>query len=94
MNKDLGLHRLLAITKDCRPDMHEPDEQGLKAWVIGNHLDNAFGNQLVPDLLKKGSHEFVIFLERFDGEKIINEAFNLSSLIALARQAPKRPSEE
>lgn len=26
-----------------RPDWHEPDEQGITAYALGNHLDNAMG---------------------------------------------------
>jgi hypothetical protein len=90
MNNPLGLDRLLSITRDCRPDMHEPDEQGLKAHVVGDHLDNAFGNQIALEAITKGFQEFVIILERFDEGKIVIETFNLANLIALARQAPLR----
>ncbi len=33
--------QLLHATRGCRPDMHEPDEQGLRAQVRGRHFDNA-----------------------------------------------------
>lgn len=33
--------QLLAATRGCRPDMHEPDEQGLSAKVTGKAFDNA-----------------------------------------------------
>lgn len=87
MNRDLGLDRLLAITEGCRRDMHEPDEQGVKARIVGDHLDNAFGSQTAPELITTGGQEYVVILERFDGETIRYEAFNLANLIALARQA-------
>lgn len=32
---------LLEITEYCRPDMHEPDEQEIKAYVRGEYFDNA-----------------------------------------------------
>lgn len=79
------LARLLAITSDCRDDMHEPDEQSLKARVIGNHLDNAFGHSVIEDFLVKGYQELVVVLEREDDGRV--EVFNLASLIALARKA-------
>ena len=84
MNKDLGIDRLLGITEGCRPDMHEPDEQGVKARIVGDHLDNAFGAHIAPELITKGGQEYVVILERFDGETIRYEAFNLANLIAAA----------
>jgi hypothetical protein len=78
--------KLLEITHDCRYDMHEPDEQGVKARVIGDHLDNAMGNHIIDDLLIRGSHEFVVVIEREDWKPHIT-LFNLADLIALARQA-------
>lgn len=38
------LERLLTKTRDCRSDMHEPDEQDIYAVVTGTHLDNAMGS--------------------------------------------------
>lgn len=32
---------LLELTRGCRPTMHEPDEQGVSAYVTGHVLDNA-----------------------------------------------------
>jgi hypothetical protein len=74
--------RLLEYTKECRDDMHEPDEQGISAIVLGTKLDNAFGDRIVLDPLEKGYQEIVVILENFD-YKI--ERFNLASLIAMAR---------
>lgn len=79
--------RLLAITEGCRPDMHEPDEQDLKCWIVGGHLDNAFGDQIREEAVARGFQEFVVVLERFKDGKILIENFNLASLIALARKA-------
>lgn len=84
MKKDLK--ELLEFTEGCREDMHEPDEQDLSAMVIGDHLDNAFGNQL--GLMYKPecdlvSQEFVVVLKRNSKVKV----FNLATLIALARKA-------
>ena len=71
--------RLLAITKGCRHDMHEPDEQGLSARIVGDELDNAFGEQETAHL---GFQEIVAILTR---EGAGEERFNLATLIALAR---------
>lgn len=74
------------ITRDCRYDMHEPDEQGVKARVIGDHLDNANGCSIEPWLLERGAHEFVVVIEREDHNPALYK-FNLADLIALARLA-------
>jgi len=74
------LQKLNDITAGCREDMHEPDEQDIKAYVIGDHLDNAFGNSIT---LNDGFQEFVVVIRR--NEK--TEKFNLATLIALARKA-------
>jgi len=79
------LLRLKDITKTCRTDMHEPDEQGLKCRVVGDHLDNACGEYTTEDAIIRGYQEYVVVLERFDGEKFQVEKFNLANLIALAR---------
>ena len=82
--KDI-LERLLRITKNCREDMHEPDEQGISAIVSGYHLDNAMGSnphnncgELTVGLKDAGEH---------DDETCDQLWFNLADLIALARQA-------
>lgn len=38
---DKMVQELVNLTRDCRPDMHEPDEQGLYGRMIGDGLDNA-----------------------------------------------------
>jgi hypothetical protein len=89
--------RLTSITAGCRDDMHEPDEQSLKARVVGTHLDNAFGDSIIEDALVRGFQEYVVVLERYfvedgaGGEKIVVEKFNLATLIALARMV--RPED-
>ena len=90
MKKDL--ERLLKITKGCREDMHEPDEQGVKAKVIGDHLDNAFGDSIRIDAIIDGYQEFVVIHGYQEFVVILNreghiEKFNLATLIALARKA-------
>jgi hypothetical protein len=74
------LKGLNEITKDCREDMHEPDEQEVYAEVRGEKLDNAFGEDTGPY-----TREFVVMLRN----EITNKYFyiNLASLIALARKA-------
>ena len=74
---------LRAYTKDCRLDMHEPDEQGVEAVVSGYRLDNAMGSD--PD---SNHGELTVGIKRkhdVDGEYI--GWFNLADLIALARLA-------
>ena len=77
------LINLQTITNGCREDMHEPSEQDLKARVIGDHLDNAFGEDIRGIACENGFQEFVVVLERNDQMMKIN----LASLIALARKA-------
>jgi hypothetical protein len=79
------LDELVQFTKDCREDMHEPDEQGIDAHIVGNHLDNAFGSSIVPDLMNKDCQEFVVILENENTDKQMK--INLANLIALARKA-------
>jgi hypothetical protein len=82
------LRRLKEITKSCRPDMHEPDEQGISAMVVGDHLDNAHGNRVGPGYkIERGLcyQEFVVVLKNEDTGEM--ESFNLATLIALARKA-------
>lgn len=68
--------KLRDFTKECRVDMHEPDEQGVSARVTGRYFDNAYGDSGYGKekivILKKGKKEFKI---------------NLATLIAVARLA-------
>ncbi len=74
------LERLQKITKNCREDMHEPDNQGIIAKVTGTHLDNAMGSDPYTN-----SQEFTVGIIHDDGSA--DEWFNLATLIALARKA-------
>lgn len=65
-------HDLLEITKGCRPDMHEPDEAEVDAFVIGKHFDNAGTDTELE----------VAIVSYAIGKR---DDFNLASLIALAR---------
>jgi hypothetical protein len=78
------LEELIEFTKGCRNDMHEPDEQEVSALVVGDHLDNAMGNQIIyrEDFTYQ---EYVVVLKR-KGEGGTKEfKINLATLIALAR---------
>jgi hypothetical protein len=78
--------RLSAATAGCRRDMHEPDEQGLQARVVGFKLDNAQGEDVTEHGLEMGYQELVVVLDRLypkGGQKV--ERFNLADLLALAR---------
>lgn len=82
------LERLQKVTKACREDMHEPDEQEISAIVSGFNLDNAMGDSPYHNMgeLTVG----IIYIERVEGEKYAHEEtawFNLATLIALARKA-------
>jgi hypothetical protein len=74
-------NRLLEVTKNCRDDMHEPDEQGITAIVTGYNLDNAMGDNPINNC-----GEFTVAIVQDDGRK---EWFNLADLIALARIGAK-----
>lgn len=87
-NNELAL--LLEMTKGCRHDMHEPDNEGVEAMVMGNHLDNAMGINRERALRLEDLFwdEFVVVLRRREmGKPDRIERFNLCSLIALARMA-------
>ena len=75
--------RLVKFTNGCRDDMHEPDEQGISAHIVGYFLDNAFGDSIRDNAIKEGWQEFVVVLKK--GMDL--ETFNLATLIAIARQA-------
>lgn len=70
--------RLVNVTRKCRPNMHEPDEQEVRAIVVGTHLDNAFGDNPTR------ADELTVGITNTHGGM---EWFNLASLIALARIA-------
>jgi hypothetical protein len=74
---------LKEFTKKCNIEMHEPDEQGIGAQVVGNHLDNASGYEIREEAVKEGYQEFVVILTK-DGSEL---KINLADLIALARLA-------
>lgn len=83
----ISLAKLLEITKECRLDMHEPDEQYLEAHVVGTYLDNAFGEDIDADAIEKGYQELVVILESSLRQPVRRVRINLATLIALARLA-------
>lgn len=90
------LKRLREFTKECRPDMHEPDEQGITAKYGPSVEMVTYGGRDVHvshpqlDNACTGEHPgtdmgFWLFKEMPDGGKA-KEWFNLADLIALARR--------
>lgn len=75
---------LVEFTKDCRLDMHEPDEQGISARVVGDHLDNAMGDEVDAKAIRGGFQEYVVILQNAKRETL---EVNLATLIAMARAA-------
>ena len=89
------------FTANCREDLHEPDEQGIKGVVKGKGFDNANCPVLnvkipqkdiwrdVPGLGKFNTYNLFLELRNGDGE-VLN--LNLADLVNLARHA-KLPIE-
>jgi len=82
------LKRLREFTKECRPDMHEPDEQGvsaefgptavLESWGVRHpNLDNACTGEC---------QDMGFWLVSGDEHEQKREWFNLADIIALARR--------
>lgn len=82
---------LIRMTLTCRVDMHEPDEQGIEAVVVGTHLDNAIGTDFGPTQWFENTAELMVGITRTseDDTRAWRETrwFNLADLIALARLA-------
>lgn len=99
MLKDLqdDLMRLKRITKDCRDDMHEPDEQEVTAFFGPSHHRFASGGRIYPvpfdnavQTILGGSQDedMGFWLQRtLDSGAVVTEWFNLASIVALARAA-------
>jgi hypothetical protein len=73
---------LRLVTQGCRDDMHEPDEQDVKARVVGTVLDNAHGTMIDESMIVGGRQEIVVIIDRLGRQ----DKFNLADLIALARR--------
>lgn len=83
MNREQEILRKLKLfTVDCRQDMHNPASQGIKASVIGDHLDNVMGNRVMTE--PNSRQELLVMLRNEDNEEL---HLNLADLIALARLA-------
>lgn len=85
--------RDFAINNRLRPDWHEPDEVGVNARIVGDHLDNAFGSTLEPicthpDGTELAEFNVVLVRETFgaDGETAKEDiaVVNLATLLAIA----------
>jgi len=83
------LTNLREITKDCNEDMHEPDNNGVTARVVGTQLDNAWGTDIRGSAVEDDYQEFIVIIKReAPNGQYIERKFNLASLIALARMVP------
>ena len=81
MDQELAGLRKFASNHGLRSDWHEPDEQGVTARVVGDHLDNAYGNEIRATAVEQGFQEFVVVLEQENGDCL---KINLATLLALA----------
>lgn len=78
--------RLWSITNGCRVDMHEPDEQGVTAVMVGNVFDNAYGSGMPPKWFGLNA-EMMVAISRTERGYRKTEWINLADLVALARLA-------
>lgn len=97
-----GMLHGLMLKYGLRNDWHEPDEANIRARVIGDHLDNAFGVHIheAHHLTGPGVQEYVVILEHGTAEVTSPSGhtketwkeiarFNLCDLLAnLATQIP------
>lgn len=71
-----------------RLDWHEPDEQEVRAKVIGTDFDNAMGNSVEPLALQDGYQEMVVEIVAGDGTNASDPdnkiRVNLATLCAIA----------
>ena len=80
------LKRLREFTAACRPDMHEPDEQGITAVFGPSQRRSGLGIYAVSlDNACTGEDgDLGFWLKSEEGQ---SEWFNLADIIALARRA-------
>jgi hypothetical protein len=84
------IRRMCVMTKDCRPDMHEPDEQGLSIeFVHGYGLDNACMGPPHSEPMRKTDAGFWLIKNKGMACEQ-REWFNLACLIAVVRSGPWR----
>jgi len=74
---------------NTRDDFHEPDEQEVTAVLVGRTLDNAMGDEQMPDdssypEVMDGRHEYREKCIELRIDKIPICRLNLASLLALA----------
>ena len=81
------LERLVSITSGCRSDMHEPNEKGMTAGVIGTKFNNSIGDEICNQSIEDGFQEIVVILRREHEGLYLTERLNLATLISLARMA-------
>ena len=75
--------KVFAKEHGLRPDWHEPDEQGINAYVYGDDLDNAFGAGYVSEVEGYDGELNVVFTK--NGERIA--VVNLANVLAWATRA-------
>lgn len=83
--------RAFQVRHGMRPDWHEPDEQDVTAEVIGDHLDNAYEEQVLVECIDTPpdiAQELVIEL-RCGSDR---ERFNLATLMAELASFGRRPT--
>lgn len=70
-----------------RPDWHEPDEAGVMAWLHGDHLDNAYGDEPSPLVVGKRRYpgEYVVEVTGPHGRVSVNLANLLADYCDLVR---------
>lgn len=87
---------IFAREHGMRTDWHEPDEQGIHARVIGNHLDNAMGPRSEPMSTATGEdfteYNVVLQAENGDGTRSDVAVVNLATLLAMAADSRERES--
>lgn len=81
LKNDLQELQKFASTYHLREDWHEPGEQDVSATVVGELLDNAFGNHIDTEAIEGGYQEIVVVLKQEGGDSL---KVNLASLLALA----------
>lgn len=74
-----------------RSDWHEPDEQGIHARIIGNHLDNAMSPRSTPARTASGEdyteYNVVLQSENGNGTRSDVAVVNLATLLSWAAGA-------
>lgn len=73
---------LLEAIKGESEEVHEPETN---VWLVGDHLDNAFGNDIRSEALVDHYQEFVLVFDNPNTKRRI--PINLACLIALAGKA-------